>query len=131
MNYPIEIGGAVLSIAGSIKHLHFVCCEPFFDRKRGDWSVVAVNVSSVKSHNNYDPTCILDVGDHPFIRHKSFVYYRHAAIFKVSYIKQGIATGDIILQEKASDRLMSAILAGFAQSEQTSAHILALLNQAK
>ena len=40
--------------------------------------VVIVNMTTWKDY--IDPACILDVGDHPFIRHRTCVNYRDAKI---------------------------------------------------
>ena len=45
---PIK-GGSILAIAGPLKHLHFICSDPFFNKDTGAVSVVAVNISSVKA----------------------------------------------------------------------------------
>lgn len=122
-------GGSILAVAGAINHLHFICSDHFFDRHSGAISVVAVNISSVKTGYPYDKTCILDKGDHPFIKHKSYVYYKQAAIFRVEKIKYGIEAGDITVLENVSEEVLQKVIAGFEASPFTPAKILKALKQ--
>jgi len=39
-----------------------------------------INVTSLRDGAKYDDTCILEAGEHPFIKHKSYVVYRMAFI---------------------------------------------------
>ena len=57
--------GRSLLLSDPKPHLWFVLTDP----ERKNDRVVAVMISTVKHYS--DPTLILEVGDHPFIRHKS------------------------------------------------------------
>lgn len=120
-------GGSILAIAGPLKHLHFICSDPFFNKDTGAVSVVAVNISSVKEGRPYDNTCMLDKGDHPFIRHLSYVYYKEAVIFRVEKIKYGIEAGDIKVLEKATEPVINRVISGFFKSKFTSRKIIKAL----
>jgi hypothetical protein len=61
----------------------------------GDYCVAWVSWRSVKEGYYYDEACVLDIGDHDKIRHKSWVDYSFAEIKSVSEIKKGIADGTI------------------------------------
>ena len=64
--------GTVLAPTGSKKHLYIICNDPVFDPIRNDNCVLVVNISSVSEDRDYDDTCILQKGDHPFIKHDSY-----------------------------------------------------------
>lgn len=126
-NFIPDKGGSILAIAGTVRHLHVICSKPFFNPATGEISVVAVNISSVKDRTRYDKTCVLEKGDHPFIRHKSFVYYKGSTIFRISKIQQGIETGEITVLENVSEQILKKVLSGFATSDFTPAKILKAL----
>lgn len=56
---------------------------------------VIVNITS----RAFDDSCVLDVGDHPFIEHKSYVYYRKACIGEVSAIEQALR-GNVVQRDQ-------------------------------
>ena len=43
-------------------------------------STLWVPVNSVRAGAFVDPACLIDVGDHPFIRAESFIHYQFARI---------------------------------------------------
>ena len=62
------------------KHLFIVLTDPAqvlgYDEKHS----LLVGVSTIHQSVAHDPACELFAGDHPFIRHKSYVYYAEARI---------------------------------------------------
>lgn len=119
--------GAILSIAGKIDHLHVLCTRQFFDPTRGRMSVVGVNVSSIKEGCMYDSTCVLQEGDHPFIKHSSYVRYQDAVAIGVDSILAGIETGEITVLQEFSSTVFQRVLDGFGKSEKTPRKILKIL----
>jgi len=63
-----------------LKHFFIILTTPV------DGVVITVNLSSCKTPF-YDPSCILDKGDHSFIKHKSYIVYRHAEILKITQLE--------------------------------------------
>ncbi len=124
-------GGSLLAIAATVDHLHFICSNPFFNLHTGEMSVVAVNISSVREGKPYDKTCVLREGDHPFIRHDSFVYYRGAVIFRVEKLKYGIQAGEITVLDDVSETVLQKVLEGFRLSPFTPNKILKALEQSE
>lgn len=48
-----------------------------------------VLVSSVTTARTFvDPACVLDIGDHPFIEHRSFVLYEKAQRWTKAFVQQ-------------------------------------------
>lgn len=113
--------GTILIPSGGVKHLHFVCSDPVFYPKYAKESVLVVNISSVPEEGEeYDGTCVLDVGDHPFVKHPSYVYYRKADIFGAESVQQRIDDGTFDVHQVCPDGTFARILDGFDISEDVS-----------
>lgn len=74
-----------------------------------------VNISSIGSRV-HDPACILDVGDHPFIRHRSYVVYRLAETIHAIRYTQFVAKGIYIPRDDWAPAIFAKIAAGLHQS---------------
>jgi hypothetical protein len=59
----------------------------------------------------------LEVGDHPFLRHSSFVSFRHARIRKGEGIKNAIEKGLARKMEAVSPEILRRIQNAFLESE--------------
>lgn len=118
-----EEKGTILSIAGKINHLHVICTNQFFCADIGAMAIIAVNISSIKENVDYDKTCVLHVGDHPFIKHDSYVRYKDATAMKVENILEKISHREITVLENLSDEVFERVFAGFEKSEYTSRKI--------
>lgn len=108
--------GTLLIPSGGTDHLFFICNDPVYYPKMAKECFLAVNISTVKPGIEHDSTCILNAGDHPFVHHSSFVYYKKADIFGAITVSQQIASGDIRTHAPCSDQTFSRILAGFGIS---------------
>lgn len=95
--------GTILIPTGPVKHLHFVCCDPVFFPRYAMDSVLVVNISSVRLGIDHDTTCILDVGDHPFIVQPSYVYYAEAQIAGCDTLARNVADGTFDVHQPCSD----------------------------
>lgn len=115
--------GTILIPTGPDEHLHFICSDVVFYPITSKDSVLLVNISSIKDGTDYDKTCILNKGDHPFIKHESYVYYYKAGIFSSNNISQCVAQGDYRIHAPCSDNTFNRILAGFQISEEVSGKI--------
>jgi hypothetical protein len=104
--------------SGSTNHLHFICCDPVYYPNKVKDCVLLVNISTIDVLLAHDPTCILQPGDHPFIRHPSYVYYRKADIFGADSISRSVAEGDFIIHQPCEEEPFSRILSGFDASDE-------------
>ncbi|MCW7547751.1 hypothetical protein OO184_07330 [Photorhabdus sp. APURE] len=104
---------SLLIPSGYTDHLYIICCDPVFYPKKTKTCFLAVNISSLKPDIPYDRTCILNCGDHPFIRHPSFVFYGRADIFGSVTVEQHMSAGDIKIHEPCGDSVFNRILSGF------------------
>lgn len=84
----------VLKYVGGSDHLHIVLNDPAPCPFKGCDCVVLVAISSVRPGKPIDPSCLLDVGDHPFIRHQSYVVYADARVYNAERVQQGVDAGD-------------------------------------
>jgi len=116
--------GAILIPSNSASHLHFVCNEPVFYPNKGKECVLLVNISSIKLGMQHDTSCVLDVGDHPFITKPSFIYYRMAEIYSVAGIQLQIAEGNYSIREDCTDTVFEKILNGFNLSDEVKLKVL-------
>ena len=78
------------------KHLFIVLTEPAGKPP----TVLLVSVSSFIRGKATDEACILRPGDHPFIKHDSFVAYRMCREEPSSKLEKGIASGEFVAKEK-------------------------------
>jgi hypothetical protein len=100
-----------------ILHLWVVVSEP-----AGNPATVAT-VSFTTRRRLSDDTVVLDVGDHPFIKQPTVVYYSDARIREVRKIEQGIRDGTVHLREDVSSALLTRIRDGFLRSPAVVPHI--------
>lgn len=107
----------VLIPSGPTDHLHFVCCDLVFYPKQAKECVLLVNISTIKQDIDYDLTCIVEVGDHPFVTRPSYIYYRKADIFGADSLSRNVAEGAFQVHQPCSDELFTRILNGFDISE--------------
>ena len=107
---------------GRKKHLFFVLNE--VEDKR-EWSVVLAPVSSMREKG--DSTCILKPGDHPFIKHKSFVEYGQCRTDSLTHLEQQVKSGNWERKDDASQRLIERIIDGLFDSPQTKPRIQKLI----
>jgi hypothetical protein len=110
--------GTVLIPTGRVKHLHFICNDPVFHAGLGRDCVLVVNISSVDEDEPYDQTCTLDVGDHPFVKHKSYVYYKEAEILVADNVTRSVAEGNFAVHEVCSDETFRRVIDGFDVSDE-------------
>ena len=98
-------------------HLHFVCLDV-----DDDGNTLIVPVASYKE-NYSDSTCILDVGDHEFIKHKSFVLYLEAQIRNADELQADIDERVIIPQKDILQYFLLKIRKGVLDSKETPRNI--------
>lgn len=110
--------GTVLAPTGPCEHLHVVCNDPVYHPINGCECVLVVNISSCKPGVAFDDTCILQAGDHAFIKHASYVVYRDAVIWKVPNVAARMLSGEISAHKDMPEGTFQRILNGFDISEQ-------------
>lgn len=106
------------------KHLFVLLTESIeasgFDGKQ----VLLVNSASVPNGFSFDTTCILNPGEHRFIKHESHVYYAKARIEAANALLRGVKSGQLIPHEIMDHALVKRICDGLQQSPHTTPRIL-------
>ncbi len=99
------------------------------DRCDNSDTIAIVNLSTWRNDKPElnDPSCIVLEGDHPFVRHKSYIYYRQGICSPYSELEKGLACGVLTPQEDCSEDLVYRALCGAAESQFTPNSILDIL----
>ena len=63
-----------------------------------------------------DPACVLNVGDHSFVRQKSFIKYSHAKVVTSNQLDEFLARGQIHVQAQLSAGVLKRARDGAAES---------------
>jgi hypothetical protein len=90
-----------------LKHLFIILTKPV------DGEVIVVNLSSCKDPF-YDNSCILNKDNHSFIKHQSYISYRHSKIFKVVELEYKI----VKQLEPVSNDVFNRITSGLLKSKE-------------
>jgi hypothetical protein len=92
-------------------HLWVVISDPMLDVAD---PVVIVSLTTYKEGK--DRTCVLEPGDHPFIRHPSVVYYIGAMDVSNAGLESCANEGRLLLQGAVSPEVLARVRQGAAQS---------------
>jgi hypothetical protein len=102
----------------SKKHMYVVLTEPV-DTATRRACVLWVCWSSVREGRFHDDTCILDVGDHPFITRRTWVNYEQSAIVTVEEIRKNLNRGVLTKEDPLKESALNRIVEGLGVSEFT------------
>ena len=95
-------------------HLHFILTPPLGGKQAQEVLVVGVTSSKV------DPEFTLGPGDHPFLKHTSYINYPKAQIFPVEEIRKNLESADkdsrYKLRESAHMDVVKYICRGLQES---------------
>lgn len=111
----IATGKTFLVPSGPGHHLFFIVLGPIIMPMGGkEPQFVSVNATTIKENLPFDDACILNPGDHPFIRHKSYISYRYARVDTMGHLEK---MKDIwIPHEDCSPEVLERIVAGAKRS---------------
>lgn len=87
-------------------HLWIVLAGPV--QHVGENKVLTVSVTSCTGHRD-DLSCVLTVGDHPFIRHDSFVAFVRTRLANADRLAAALRAGSLIAQPDATPVLVARI----------------------
>lgn len=112
---PTASGDTFLLTGGNVPtpHLWVILWGPVGDAN----AYLAVMLTSLRSHS--DRTCILDVGDHPFIRHPTSVSYRNVMRLTGERLAELAASGSARPRQPVSAAVLERLRAGFFASAHT------------
>ena len=86
-----------------VKHLFFIISDPQLDSGR----IVVVPLMTWDEYK--EQTCVLEKGDHRFIRHRSYIDFGCAREVSAKAIGQGVQTGRFNAHDPASPKLLEKI----------------------
>lgn len=95
-----------------LMHLHILLTSP--SQKHPD-KVLIANLSSFVQ-GVHEESCILEPGDHPFIKHRSYIPYNKAKIFALQNLRDGIAQGLYRPRDPVGHDVFKRICNGLEQS---------------
>lgn len=79
--------------------------------------VLIANVTTYEGKFDPDPSTILEAGDHPFITHKSFVYWEKAVLTSINQLDSLLKGGSIELYSPFSLDVLERIIEGGRKSD--------------
>ena len=98
-------------------HFFFVILGPIKAPGYGsDSQFVSVNATALKDGHPFDDACVLEPGDHPFIKHKRYIPYRHARLDSYMNLKNLVNKGVLIPNVDCSPDLLQRIIDGATKS---------------
>lgn len=97
--------------SGPDKHLYVVLTEADDSGMH-----VMANITSIDPDILHDKSCCLAAGEHPFIKHDSYVAYEFAMVRQGSHVDKQAELGVYVQKEDASDELVEKIRAALKKS---------------
>lgn len=79
-----------------------------------------MSVTSIREGIPFDDACVLKVGDHPYIKHDSYISYRHLRIDPLPHVERLVKSGVWQPHIPCSDELLERIIRGVLLSRMTS-----------
>ena len=110
-------------VTGPNPHLHVVMNDPIYYPKKDGESVLIVCFCSYTS-DLQDRTCLLNVGDHGFIRWQTYVDFGRSEIKLSTNLQLLVASGVHQVGAEISEEVYERIRQGFRQSRRTPRKIL-------
>jgi hypothetical protein len=97
---------------GDLKHLFVVVTN-----KCKDDLHLLFSISSIRPGVAYDDTCVFDGGEHDFIRHRSYVYYRKPDQRRASSISRMVELGAFTVKPDLAEIHFVRICEGVSKSK--------------
>lgn len=89
----IRVGQTFFIPTGGKEHLFFVVLGPLDLEDSPKQQFLLVNATTVRENDpQFDDSCVLQVGDHPFIKHASYIAYRSARLEAARHIESVLGT---------------------------------------
>jgi hypothetical protein len=116
----IPYKGASLRIPyNEVPHMFVVMNDP-----DSDGMCLLTMVTSIKSNRSHDASCILQAGDHSFVRHPSYALFRMAQLSPARHMANMVAKNFYSAMADVTPALYQRIRSGLYASLETSGAIL-------
>lgn len=113
---------------GNKSHIFAVAIGPkVFDEYGAKDQVVLVSFTSVRPGLPHDGACPVHPGEHPFVTHESYVYYRSPRVEECATVNKMVGDKLWFAKEPCSAGLLARIVDGFSRSAMVPRHIRDLL----
>lgn len=99
----------------SKNHLFVILNEPVGPQQE----IIIVPICTVYEDRKYDDSCIVNAGDHDFIKHPSYVYYRKCRQHTAFELKRGIENRLFVDKGIVSVELFDRIISAASRSKFT------------
>jgi hypothetical protein len=121
-------GGTLLMSSGS--HGNPDAMHPFvvLNNKCTAGRQALVSLSTIRSGQFHDSTCILERGVHPFVVVRSFAHYQHARVLDSSHIQKCIKGWEFHVKEPMPSDVVDQLLDGALSSRFTPRYVKNYLN---
>jgi hypothetical protein len=115
---------------GEKRHLFAILLDPVPVEGYGPKPLVLLaSVVSIKPGLVVDASCLLRPGDHPFIRHDSFVDYRFTRLEQAEHVEARVSDGIFDVKESCSPELTRRIIEGALKSARISREYKMILSR--
>ena len=94
-------------------HIRFIISDP--DENN---NVLVVNMTTFHNNGREDTSCILDIGDHPKIEHKSWLNYAESEELHILKLTEGSIRRIIPFDSNISDEVLKKIQQGARKTSQ-------------
>ena len=106
------------------KHLFIILTDSVADPLNGNKDcLLLTSLSTLDTALPHDPTCILRLGDHPFVTRDSYVSYQSSRIQETTKIINGVASGVLVVKDPMASGIVDRICDGLLSSPHTAEKI--------
>jgi hypothetical protein len=117
MAYVPNCGGTLLIPSGTFNspdqmHLFVIVTEKCAENRH-----LLVNISTIRDGVHFDPACIVEAGEHPFVTDRSYVVYRLARIDHAAHLSKCVDGWTFRPKENVTQELLNRICDGVLRSE--------------
>ncbi len=120
MPYQVAKRGTLLIPSGPVNnpdqlHLHVILTDSCENNRH-----LLINISTIRDDTFHDPTCVIELGEHPSVTEQSWVVYRRAMTLHADHIIKCVDGWSFKPKEAVSEELFSRICNGVDASSFTS-----------
>jgi hypothetical protein len=116
---PVQRATLLIPTADDKKHLFILLTNPADYPPTNTQHTLIVGISSIRQGRPHDSTCCLYVGDHPFIKHESYVNYYYANILETRKLIDGYKNGVFEQRDALSTEVFARVCKGLMESRHT------------
>ena len=91
--------------------------------------VLIVSLATYREGKFHDPSCFLEIGEHPFVKRKSYIAFQHAKDATNRELDQKLSSGQIIMEEQLDSKIVERIQLAAASSEYIALEYIELLRE--